>query len=799
MILIHSFPNSQEGIYTPKTSKIFFFVAVVTCALILSSICLLDSSNVFVVHDSNHTVDAVSDQDTKFITDSNIPHDPIVIDGDANFSATAVAEGWAGNGSAQAPYIIENLNIDLNGENTNCISLSSTHLYFIIRECVLSGATGYEISGIKLMNVINGEIANNTCSGNNDGITLKFSNGINVTDNKCDYNLYSGIALFYSDSNRIINNTCNHNSVLGITIISSDSNTISDNTCDSNSVGFSTVYSANNMIINCTSKSNQYGIQVLSSDFNTITNCYLSDNMYGISLEYLTSAVIANNTLSSCGVYLYEIQNGGQMLNITDNTVNSKPLVFIQGQVNVSVSLDAGQVIIFNCSSITIQDQTLSRCTIGVFVYQSTNVTIRNIICSNNLIGIEISSSANSSITNNICLENNHGIVIGNTNYTTIRDNTCTNNSVGINVHHSTNDLVSNNNCEHGQIGIGVLNSVNIIVKENICKFSYGLSYGIWGSNSNNINLVDNILIYNVLGIHLEQCDYNEIENNVCTQNFIGIFVDDCMYDILNNNTATHNFYGIFLRDILFNYTLERNTCNANNVGITLEYCGHISLYNNVCNNNSVGIDIFFSHLITVADNHLTSNNYCIQIRGCQDISIIGNTCIDYLMMGIRLDYSCCNFVSFNNCTGSLGQSVGINLHSSTSNTISNNTSTFNNYGIQLTQSNSSDNVIIWNVFAANIENGHIDSTGNLIHHNFWSDYQGDDDNQDGIGDTPYIIPGIAEAQDEFPLMDDPYGTNTLIENVNQIPLIMELAIIIIGIISTITIVILIQKRRNQT
>ncbi|MHA2360169.1 MAG: hypothetical protein ACXAB5_07835, partial [Candidatus Thorarchaeota archaeon] len=61
------------------------------------------------------------------------PHGTIVIDGDANFTATALLEGWPGNGSPEDPFIIDGLEIDRGGEVGHCISIINTRVSFIIR------------------------------------------------------------------------------------------------------------------------------------------------------------------------------------------------------------------------------------------------------------------------------------------------------------------------------------------------------------------------------------------------------------------------------------------------------------------------------------------------------------------------------------------------------------------------------------------------------------------------------------------------------------------------------------------
>jgi len=76
-----------------------------------------------------------------------------------------------------------------------------------------------------------------------------------------------------------------------------------------------------------------------------------------------------------------------------------------------------------------------------------------------------------------------------------------------------------------------------------------------------------------------------------------------------------------------------------------------------------------------------------------------------------------------------------------------------NVYGILAYSIIPNNNTISRNNFVGNDVNAYDDSNSSwsyLINGNYWDDYTGEDKNGDGIGDTPYDIPG-GSAQDEYP------------------------------------------------
>ncbi len=75
---------------------------------------------------------------------------------------------------------------------------------------------------------------------------------------------------------------------------------------------------------------------------------------------------------------------------------------------------------------------------------------------------------------------------------------------------------------------------------------------------------------------------------------------------------------------------------------------------------------------------------------------------------------------------------------------------------------------------------------------NFWSDYNGTDNNNDGIGDTRYVIDVL--NQDRFPLMQSPVKLPVPVENFP-----VEIAVLVALAIAIVAIVVVVWSRRKKT
>jgi len=295
---------AQERETVHAKNRVVLFTVSIAIILLLSSGTQVLSHNKRVEQQS---LALPSQPERGGMTVSGTPHAPIIIDGDINFIATALSEGWPGDGTSGDPFIIEDLDIDLGGGPGHGISISNTLVHFVIRNCNLSGATVISGSGIYLYNVSNGDIINNNSTNNVYGIYTELSDYNTVTDNTCTSNFY-GIALYWSNSTTVSNNIINTNTNSGIYLHITQDIIVSDNTVSNSSEGIYVSLSDFNTISDNTITSNSLsGISLQGSDFNTIRNNNCTNSDYGIYLDNSDSNTIASNTFASSpsyGIYL---------------------------------------------------------------------------------------------------------------------------------------------------------------------------------------------------------------------------------------------------------------------------------------------------------------------------------------------------------------------------------------------------------------------------------------------------------------------------------------------------------------
>ncbi len=175
------------------------------------------------------------------------------------------------------------------------------------------------------------------------------------------------------------------------------------------------------------------------------------------------------------------------------------------------------------------------------------------------------------------------------------------------------------------------------------------------------------------------------------------------------------------------------------NVGDFWNCCGFyvISQGNNISDNNII--------------NNLRMNG--VFLDGASYNTVSGNLIENNKFHGIRVEYASHNMILDNMMVNNRG--YGIYLYEVQDTTVVGNTVKQSFFDGLMLGGYCINNIIHHNNFIDNPGNAY-DATGNLWDDgavgNYWSDYTGSDSDGDGIGDTPYIVPGNM-SQDRFPLI----------------------------------------------
>jgi len=206
-------------------------------------------------------------------------------------------------------------------------------------------------------------------------------------------------------------------------------------------------------------------------------------------------------------------------------------------------------------------------------------------------------------------------------------------------------------------------------------------------------------------------------------------------------------------------YTLQ-GTVASFSKGLDLSNRNNVTIKNMKIKTFFFGIYLDLSLNNTILGNTIVNNQYGMFLYSSSNFNTIqGNTITNYYFWtGIVLNDSSNNTISGNYITYN---EYGITIYDSSNyNTISGNNITNNIRGINLYES--SNNKFYHNNFLGNIKHVyiypyvHANFWDDGVEGNYWSDYAGDDSDNNGVGDSVYPIDG--NNTDHYPLMGMFYG-----------------------------------------
>jgi nitrous oxidase accessory protein len=258
--------------------------------------------------------------------------------------------------------------------------------------------------------------------------------------------------------------------------------------------------------------------------------------------------------------------------------------------------------------------------------------------------------------------------------------------------------VIQNTTMESCDTGASILQSSQ--AKVTACSIENCRKYGLDIEKSRDVMLDNNSILNNTnAGILLKETKGSIIQDNILSMNTFGLSLWNASYNQVRRNRADHNYYGI----------LVTAWSNYNNITDNLAEDNSRS---EIITGFGIGISLQENSSYNMLIRNTAKGNFNgFEItKGCKFNAVYDNNASDN-KHGIRLDKNRNNLIFGNN----FRQNV-INAYENTS-------------------------LNIWNTTIGN----------------YYSDYQGEDENNDGIGDQPYSLPGPESRSYDYRPLIQPY------------------------------------------
>ena len=493
---------------------------------------------------------------------------------------------------------------------------------------------------------------------------------------------------------------------------------------------------------------NQCGVLLESSEGCAITQNIITENDHGIALSYSScNNTIIRNSIESNTDTGVSVRNSDGNIISENNITNS-------GRWGINLASSSGN---------TIDDNHVAYNDLGIETYRSMNNIFRRNNVVNNTEGFTLSCSyasggnilRNNSISGNV---ENFNVVGGEQSVEgLIQDVDASNTVDGKPIYYLLNEHDKEIPLDAGYVA--VVNSTNITIKD--------------------LNLTKNGRV-----LLLAYTTNSTIQNVIASNNREGFFILNSNYNTITDCTVMNNYVGSWMtkssNNYLRNNSFYDNEYNFGVLGWSLpEFMHDIDTSNSV---NDEAIYYLINQTNVVVDPSTAPNAGYVALVNSVNVTV-QDLDLTNAVQGVLLAYTTGSSIRSLNIVGT---HLGIHVCSSTNNTIYDNDLLACNAAIYLRESNenriignsmngtgsgmhpasfgvvfeedSDNNVFYYNNFLDNYwqvwppYSLPINHWDNGAEGNYWSDYSGEDQNGDGIGDSPYSID--QNNQDNYPLME---------------------------------------------
>jgi nitrous oxidase accessory protein len=247
-----------------------------------------------------------------------------------------------------------------------------------------------------------------------------------------------------------------------------------------------------------------------------------------------------------------------------------------------------------------------------------------------------------------------------------------------------------------------------------------------------NFNVIsDNVIDNCLFGVDLQQSENNIVRRNrISSKPFeLGTRGDAIRLWYSFDNKVTDNVISDSRDTVVWysaNNTISRNTSYDSRYSLHFMYSRYNLVEENRYYNNTVGVFLMYSDGVVLRNNYIAhasgSTGVGIGFKETSDVTVEGNKIL-YCASGLYIDIS--------------------PFQPDTINTFSNNLIAYNGIGIRFLNdwkgNEFRENRFIDNLTQVVVSSGKT-ANRNIWEGNHWSDYEGFDEDRDGVGDTPYEL-----------------------------------------------------------